>query len=71
MALALVATVPTRLTAMLLAEAPVRGVSLTVLGVGVVRRVRELRLDVGGGGFGSSYLMPQQFQGNERAGDVM
>ena len=56
---------------MLLAEAPVRGVSLTGLGVRVVRRVRELGLDVGGDGFGSSYLMPQQFQGNDRAEDVM
>ena len=70
MALALVAAVPTRLTAMLLAEAPVRGVSLMNMGAQVMRRVRELRLDVGGGGVGSSYLMPQQFQGNDRAGDV-
>ena len=56
---------------MLLAEAPARGMSLTSLGVRVMGRVEELRLDVGGSGFGSSYLMPQQFQGNKRAGDVM
>ena len=56
---------------MLLAEAPVRGVSLTGLGVRVVRRVWELQLDVGGGGFGLSYLIPQQFHGNDRAGDVV
>ena len=55
---------------MLLAEAPVRGVSLMTLGAQVMRRVAALQLDVNGGFF-PIYLRPQQFQGNARAGDIL